>query len=53
MTFDIAPAEEPELGVKLTITHDGFTDPDSEMLKGVSGGWIMIASALKTLLEKG
>jgi len=53
VTFDIEPAEIPELGVKLTITHDGFDSPDSKMLEGTSGGWIMIASALKTMLEGG
>jgi uncharacterized protein YndB with AHSA1/START domain/biotin operon repressor len=53
VAFDIEPAEVPELGVKLTITHDGFDRPDSKMLEGTSGGWVMIASALKTLLEGG
>ncbi|MFC7307885.1 ArsR/SmtB family transcription factor [Streptomyces monticola] len=53
VTFDIEPAEEPSAGVKLTITHDDFDSPDSKMLEGVSGGWIMILSALKTLLEGG
>ena len=53
VTFDIEPAEVPELGVKLTITHDGFDSPDSKMLQSVSGGWIMILSALKTVLETG
>ncbi|MDQ8702469.1 metalloregulator ArsR/SmtB family transcription factor [Streptomyces sp. LHD-70] len=53
VTFDIEPAEEDSAGVKLTITHDGFDGPDSKMLESVSGGWIMILSALKTLLEGG
>lgn len=53
VTFDIEPAEVAEMGVKLTITHDGFDSPDSKMLEGVSGGWIMILSSLKTLLEGG
>lgn len=52
VAFDIEPAEEPELGVKLTITHDGFASADSKMLEGVSGGWIMMMSQLKTILEK-
>lgn len=30
-----------------------FDSPDSKMLEGTSGGWIMILSALKTLLEGG
>jgi hypothetical protein len=41
------------VGVKLTITHDGFDSPDSKMLEGTSGGWVMILSGLKTLLEGG
>jgi uncharacterized protein YndB with AHSA1/START domain len=53
VTFDIEPAEEPGAGVRLTITHDGFDGPDSKMLEAVSGGWIMILSSLKTLLEGG
>ncbi|MET9365281.1 metalloregulator ArsR/SmtB family transcription factor [Streptomyces sp. NPDC006632] len=52
VAFDIRPAEPASLGVKLTLTHDGFDTPDSEMLKGVSGGWVMILSTLKTLLER-
>lgn len=53
VTFDIEPAEVPSAGVKLTITHDGFDSPVSKMLEGVSGGWVLILSALKTLLEGG
>ncbi|MGW8374822.1 metalloregulator ArsR/SmtB family transcription factor [Streptomyces sp. ODS28] len=53
VTFDIEPGEEPGMGLKLTITHDGFDSPDSKMLEGVSGGWIMMLSELKTILEKG
>ncbi|MEU3502167.1 metalloregulator ArsR/SmtB family transcription factor [Streptomyces hundungensis] len=52
VAFDIQPAESASLGVKLTITHDGFESADSEMLKGVSDGWVMILSTLKTLLEQ-
>ncbi|MCX5386421.1 metalloregulator ArsR/SmtB family transcription factor [Streptomyces sp. NBC_00083] len=52
VAFDIEPARPASLGVKLTLTHDGFDSPDSEMLKGVSGGWVMILSTLKTLLER-
>ncbi len=49
VTFDI----EPEGGaVKLTVVHDGFV-PDSEMLRGVAGGWPGILSNLKSLLETG
>ncbi|CAM5392263.1 Metalloregulator ArsR/SmtB family transcription factor OS=Streptomyces rimosus subsp. rimosus (strain ATCC / DSM 40260 / JCM 4667 / NRRL 2234) OX=1265868 GN=SRIM_033320 PE=3 SV=1 [Streptomyces rimosus subsp. rimosus] len=39
--------------MKLTITHDGFDSADSKMLEGVSGGWIMMLSELKTILERG
>lgn len=53
VAFDIEPGEAPGAGVKLTITHDGFDSPDSKMLEGTSGGWVMILSALKTLLEGG
>lgn len=53
VTFEIEPAEVAMLGVKLTIIHDLFDSPDSKMLEGTSGGWIMILSALKTFLEGG
>ena len=36
--------------VKLTVTHDEL---DAQMLAGVSGGWPMVLSNLKTLLETG
>jgi uncharacterized protein YndB with AHSA1/START domain/DNA-binding transcriptional ArsR family regulator len=49
VTFDIEPLGE---NVKLTVVHDDFV-PDSEMLKGVSGGWPAILASLKTLLETG
>ncbi len=38
--------------VKLTITH-GIDYENSEFIKAVSGGWPMILSNLKTLLETG
>ncbi|OEV03717.1 ArsR/SmtB family transcription factor [Streptomyces oceani] len=53
VSFDIEPAEEARLGVKLTITHDGFDSPDSKMLEGVRGGWVVFLSELKTMLEGG
>ena len=37
---------------RLTVVHDDF-DPGSAVLAGVSQGWPMILSALKTLLETG
>ena len=47
VTFDIESVGET---VKLTVTHDGFVE-GSEMLKGISQGWPMILSNLKTVLE--
>ena len=38
--------------MKLTVVHDGF-EPGSAMLESVSGGWPIILSTLKTLLETG
>lgn len=49
VTFEITPAGEQ---VRLTVIHDGFV-PGSEMLKGVSQGWPLILSSLKSLLETG
>ena len=49
VTFDIEPTAS---AVKLTVTHGGF-EPGSEILKGVSNGWPVIISSLKTLLESG
>jgi len=47
VTFEIEPAGPV---VKLTVRHDDFV-PDSEMLKGISQGWPMILSRLKSMLE--
>lgn len=44
--------EEVAQGVKLTVVHDGF-GPDSALLTGISTGWPVILSNLKTLLETG
>lgn len=42
---------EPHEGVvKLTVTHDGLV-PGSEMDRGIRGGWPVVLSSLKTLLE--
>jgi uncharacterized protein YndB with AHSA1/START domain/DNA-binding transcriptional ArsR family regulator len=38
--------------VKLTVVHDGF-EPGSTVFEAVSGGWPMIISGLKTMLETG
>ncbi|WP_175820547.1 SRPBCC family protein [Burkholderia sp. BCC0419] len=44
---------EPHEGVvKLTVTHDGLV-PGSEMDRGIRGGWPVVLSSLKTLLETG
>jgi uncharacterized protein YndB with AHSA1/START domain/DNA-binding transcriptional ArsR family regulator len=53
VSFDIEPAEMAMMGTKLTITHDGFDSAESKMLEGTRLGWVMILSALKTLLEDG
>src|ERR1700730_8937703 len=42
-------APNPEL-VKLTVTHDEFTD-NSVVFPQISNGWPMVLSGLKTLLE--
>ncbi len=49
VAFEIEPAGDQ---VKLTVIHDDF-DEDSATLPNVSGGWPMVLSALKTLLETG
>jgi uncharacterized protein YndB with AHSA1/START domain len=49
VAFDI---EEIGGVVKLTVVHDGF-DPESQVLKSVSGGWPQLLSSLKTMLETG
>lgn len=49
VTFDIEPFMD---AVRLTVTHDEL-EPDSPMLKGVTSGWPIILSSLKTLLETG
>jgi uncharacterized protein YndB with AHSA1/START domain len=38
--------------VKLTVTHE-MPHPDSEFIEKVSGGWPIILSSLKSLLETG
>ncbi len=38
--------------VKLTLTHEGFTE-GSKFLDGISKGWPAILSNLKSMLEKG
>jgi len=50
VTFDI----EPQSGrlVRLTVTHEDL-ERDPKMLAGISSGWPMVLSNLKTLLETG
>jgi uncharacterized protein YndB with AHSA1/START domain len=48
-TMDLEPSGDV---VKLTITH-GIDYANSEFIKAVSGGWPMILSNLKSLLETG
>lgn len=49
VAFDIEPALD---GVKLTVTHTDL-QPGSGMLAGISKGWPMVLSSLKSLLETG
>jgi uncharacterized protein YndB with AHSA1/START domain len=49
VTYDLEPVED---SVKLTVTHDQFPD-GSKVRPGVSNGWPVILSALKSLLETG
>ncbi len=49
VTFDIEPVGRT---VKLTVIHDGF-EPGSAVLTSISGGWPVLLSSLKTLLETG
>lgn len=49
-TMEIEPKAEGV--VKLSITH-GIDRPESKLVKAVSGGWPMILSNLKSLLETG
>ncbi len=49
VTFEL---EKLGAHVKLTLTHDRF-EPGSKVLAGISTGWPMILSSLKSLLETG
>jgi hypothetical protein len=49
VTFEIEPLGEL---CKLTVVHDGF-EPGSTVVELVSGGWPLVLSELKTLLETG
>lgn len=49
VTFDIAAQGDM---VKLTVTHDEL-QPGSGMLSGISKGWPLVLSSLKSFLETG
>jgi uncharacterized protein YndB with AHSA1/START domain len=49
VTFTVEPWNTV---VRLTVTHDEL-EPDSPMLRGVSSGWPLVLSSLKSLLENG
>ena len=44
--------EQQEDQVKLTIVHDEF-EPGSKVFESISGGWPLVLSSLKSLLESG
>lgn len=49
VTFEI---EQLVDAVRLTILHEDL-EPNSEMLNGITEGWPLVASGLKSLLETG
>jgi uncharacterized protein YndB with AHSA1/START domain len=49
VTFDIETYGD---GVRLTVTHSEL-EPESAMLSGISRGWPLVLSSLKTFLETG
>ena len=49
-TYDIEAASAGT--VKLTVTHE-IDRPNSVVIRAVSGGWPMVLSNLKTMLETG
>lgn len=49
VTFEIEPAPN---AVKLTVIHEDL-EPGSKMLEGITSGWPMVLSSLKSLLETG
>jgi uncharacterized protein YndB with AHSA1/START domain len=51
-TFEIEQAGERGETVKLTVTHEIDT-PKSKFIEAVSGGWPIVLSGLKSLLETG
>lgn len=49
VAFDIEPQDDM---VKLTVTHDEL-QPGSGMLNGISKGWPLVLSSMKSFLETG
>ena len=49
VTFDL---EVFKGAVRLTVTHEDL-EPDSRMLRGITAGWPIVLSSLKTMLESG
>jgi uncharacterized protein YndB with AHSA1/START domain len=49
VTFEIVPFGD---AVRLTVTHEDF-EAGSDMLRGISYGWPLVLSSLKSLLESG
>src|SRR5690606_16754990 len=49
VTFEIVPYEEM---VRLTVTHSDLI-PESGMLAGISKGWPIVLSSMKSYLETG
>lgn len=49
VTFDIESLQEV---VRLTVTHSEL-EPDSDMLRGITRGWPLVLSSLKSILETG
>ncbi len=52
VTFYISELSDGLSGSRLELVHDGFDSDDSVMLQGVTEGWSMILSSLKTYLEQ-
>jgi uncharacterized protein YndB with AHSA1/START domain len=50
VTFDLEPISDAL--VRLTVTHEDL-EKDEPMLAGISSGWPMVLSNLKTMLERG
>jgi len=49
VTYDIAPYQRM---VRLTVTHEDL-EPESDMLRGITFGWPVVLSSLKSYLETG